>query len=832
MSYFVNYPPRYLEENNSASNQLNVVFEMEGAASNFSITQTKKIIYYGEPGLYYGEPGLYYGGNFADPTSLEYILMESNMQISQRVEPEQGRGSASTMTFVLLDKNGEVTRFFSPGFEVDEPIGNKLVKVRIGYTSTSYPDDYFTVFRGYVSSIKGMATKSIVQLTDGNIKRRSQVFYQAKTKLSSGINNSTLDIPVISSVDFPVQILGPDSTYDPAITTYIQIDDEVMSYGPTDVTLTSFHVTRAQRGTAAAAHDADSDVTSMFQIQDNMIDIALKIMLSGWGGNWKEDQEIRSIETLSNGATLTNALELPVGVNAVDDLGVVNGDYITISGSLVGNNGTYIVQTVDSISDRINNVIKITTNFTAPETSNPDLLMAIRSKYDVYPDVFGVKLTPEEVDVSTYEQIRDTYFIGTTSLMQFYTPDPQSGKEFIEKEIMLPIGAYSVTRLGKLSMAITQQPLSYSDVSIISRDNIIDMPNVFVERATNNRRYFNEVQYNYDKSDAGLFASNRVIVDASSLSKIAISSVLPIPSSGFRTVLGNEAIIDSRGKYLIQRYTNIALYIELTVNWQTGSIIETGNVVVLRDNGELKISNYATGERNMGEQLWEVIMCNKDPKSGSVKLGLLNGTGFYYGYRYGGISPSSLIASGSTTTTIKIQDSFGSIYPGNEKNKWVRTLGQPILIHSYDYSSQYTTNLTSFSNSDPYLMNVSPALPVTPPSDWIVDIPLYPSDTSQTEQRLYKLYYTHFDPSVPVVSGLSDTEVKVAASDITKFKIGNPLFARNQNYSSISPEVLISGVDNGTFVVTVASSFGFTPNTTYNLEGIGFLDGGQPYRIS
>ena len=832
MSFFTVYPQKYLDNNEASSHKLNIVFEMDGADTFFSIQDTLKVFRYGEPGLLYGNVGLVYGGSTIDTNSKNYILTDSSLMISQKVEPEQGRGSASTMTFVLLDKNGEVTNFFTPGQVVDEPVGNKLVKVWIGYANTNYPEDYFTVFRGYISSLKSQATKTTVQLTDSNIKRRSQVFFQAKTTLTSAINDSTTTIPVASTTDFHRQILGPDGTYDPAIDTYIQIEDEVMSYGPTDVTSSQFTVTRGVRDTTNVAHDVDSDVTAMFQIEDNAIDIALKIMLSGWNGPWKVGQEISSIQDLSNNTTLANALELPTGVDAVNDLGVTTGDYFYITGSVSGNDGTYIVQTVESISERSNNVIKFTTNFVAPESDNPLLVASIRSKYDVYPTTLGVKLTPPEVDVSTYEQIRDTYFIDETNLMRFYTPSTQSGKEFIEKEIMLPLGAYSITRLGTLSMNVTQQPIVDSDVQILSRDNILNPKDIYVERATNNRRYFNEVQYEYDQDDNGVFRNRLVIINATSLSNIAISSVLPIPAAGFRTELGSPLVMNSRGNYLIQRYSNIALYIEFSVNWKTGSIIETGDSAVLKDNGELKIANYATGDLNIGEQVWEVILCNKDPKAGTVKLGLLSGTGFYFGYRYGGIAPSSaVVGAGSTVNQIQIMDSYGIEFPGNEKLKWTRTLGQPIIVHNYDYSQEYETILTSFDATG-YIMNVNPPLPVAPSDDWTVEIPPYPDSDSQTEQRLYKLYYTHFDPSVAVVSGVSGTEVEVDPSDIGKFKVGNPISTHNEDYSIMSPEVTISGVDTGTNTVTVSPTFGFTPDNTYRLELIGFLDSGQPYRWS
>ncbi len=829
MGFFTNYPPAYLAENTSVEKQLNVVFQMEGASDEyFSLITTKKRINYGDPGLYYGEGGLTYAGLDKDSHAREYILPDSQLQIAQTVEPEQGRGSVSTMSFVFIDLNGEVTNFFSPGQVVDEPLGNKLVKVRVGYSETSYPEDYFTIFRGYVSSIKSTPTKVSVQLSDPNSKRRSQLFYSAATTTTADGLASDVIIPVEATGDFPQQILGPNGTYDSGITTYINLNSEYCSYGPSpsDVTDTTFKVVRGQRDTAPSDFSASDSVGAEVQITDNCMNIALKVMLSGWNGPWKTNQSINTIQTTTSGLIL-NAIVLPYPLDAVEDFGLTIGDYVTVSNSSAGNNGTRILSGISSIDNLSNNVLLFETNFAAPEPGSDGVVMAFRSKYDVYPDTCGLMLTPAEVDVANIEYIRDIFLNGNEYRMNFLVNSPISGKQWIESQLFLPVGVYSITRLGKLAANLTLPPIGNANVQTLDVTNIVEPQNMNIERAINTRRYFNEIQYQYDKDDAGDYLNTRIILDSESLTSVAISVVLPIPADGVKTNLDASILIDRQGKLLIQRYHNACLYLECNVNWEVGSIIETGDTVILNDNGTLYISNFQNGTRNLGSQLFEVIKCTKDIKAGKVSLGLLSNLQFLSNDRFGTISPSSyVVPSDSTAMNVKIQPSFGELYGPAEYRKWTDAVGGHISIHPIDYSSYYESKLVAVSNQN--VLTVAPAFPVIPSDNWVVDIAFYPTDTDPNIDSYLKKVYSHFTPDIIVVTAISNAQFTVAASDASQFKIGNQIYYHSYDYSTISSETLISGIAGNT--ISVDLPFDVVPSGQGRVGLIGYLDGGAPYR--
>lgn len=830
MGFFTNYPQAYLDYNASVEKKLNVVFDMEGASDNyFSLTTTSKRANYGDPGLYYGNPGLVYGGGTKDSRALEYIMPDSSLQIAQTVEPEQGRGSVSTMSFSFIDLNGEVTRFFSPGQVVDEPLGNKLVKVRVGYSETSYPEDYFTIFRGYVSNIKSTPTKVNIQLSDPNAKRRAQIFYAAATTATADGAASDTVIPVDSTGDFAQQILGPNGSYDPGITTYINLNGEYCSYGPSpsDITDTTFTVVRGQRGTAPSDFTASDSVAAAIQITDNCINIALKTMLSGWDGPWLTNQAIQAIQTTSGGI-IPNGLVLPYPLNAVEDLGLTIGDYVTVSNSSAGNDGTYIVSGISSVDNLPNNVILFETNFVAPESGVDGVKSAFRSKYDVYPpDICGMQLTPADIDVESMEYLRDVFFSGSEYVMNFLLSSPISGKQWIESQIFLPIGCYSITRLGKLTANLTLPPIGNANVQTLDVTNILNPQSMNIERAINTRRYFNEIQYQYDLDDAGDYLNTRIIIDSESLTNIAVTVVLPIPADGVKTANDASILIDRQGQLLIQRYKNACLYLECDVNWQTGSIIETGDTVIVNDNGTLYISNFQNGTRNLGSTLFEVIKCTKDVKAGKVSLGLLSNLQYLANDRFGTVSPSSyVVASDSSATSIKITPSFGEKYGESEYRKWTDAVGWNIAIHPTDYSSYYESKLIDASTEN--VLTVAPAFPVAPGAGWVVDIAKYPTSTDPNIDSYLKKVYAHFTPDIVVVSDISNAQFTVAATDADKFLIGNPIYYHSYDYSVISSETLISGIAGST--ISVDPAFDVVPSGQGRVGLIGYLDGGKPYR--
>lgn len=832
-----NYPPQYLILNDQPTKQLNVVVQIDGVPDLLSLVPIYEKIRYGDPRLTYGLPGIVYGGLIAKENVKPILMINSGLQIQQQIEPEQGRGSVATMNLSFIDKDEYMTQFISNGVIVEEPLGNTLVQVAIGFVNSSYPEDYYRVFRGYITGVTSQPGVVILELSDANIKRRQTIFLGGTSSLSSGIDDTQTAIPVFNTTGFIQPILGPDGTYDPSVTTYIKIDDEFMTYAPTGINTGLINVLSRggshSRGTTPNPHDPGATVTNNVQFQGNVIELALKIMLSGWNGPWLSDVAVSSLGTsLDPLNPEPAAILLPAGIDAVDDYGLTPGDYIYVTGSTAANDGTYIIREIDDALGDPNRMVIVDNPFNL-ENPASTVSVAFRSQYDTFPIFCGTKNTPIEVDVATHQLDLKNFFSSNIYTEQVFIPDTQngqSGKDLIEGTLWLPIGVYSITRYGRISLAVTKPPVAQQNIVYLDQTNVLEPDKIRVQRALNRRRFYNVIAYSWDLSDAGDYASTNNLIDSTSLTKINYVSTLPINADGVKTTLGGAVLVQTRGTFILNRYKNAAYEITLKVNWQAGSIIEVGDVIALRDNGTLQISNLETGKRDLGTQLFEVIQRKLDIKTGVSELTLLSNLGYKIGERYATISPSSIVTTGSTLSSIEIQDSYGPLFPGAEHKKWDQFIGLPILVHDYFYTQSATAILLGFDPLDKYKMLVSPNLAFAPSAGQIVDIVSYGTGSDPNYIAHYKTFFSFVSPSIDVVSGISDTQFTVSPGDIGTFNTGIAVVIHNQDYSLFSPECLVSNIDTGTNTITVGTSIGFTPASGQLVEGIGFKDGGGFYR--
>lgn len=821
------YPDKYALFNSIKTKQLNVIVCVEGLDVCFSLAPTYQRVRYGDPGVKYGDPGLIYGGLKLLDNVKAYLSLESSLVLSQKLEPEQGRASVSTLSLTFIDKDGYFTRLSVPGQSLDELLGDKEVTIKMGYVETSFPEDYFTIWRGYVSAVTMVPSKVIWQLSDSNLKRRQTVFAPQKTKLTASIDDLVTTIPVVKTDRFPEQILGPDGLYDGAIKTLIRIDDELMEYGPGDLTATTVEVTRGVLGTLAEPHDIDAEVDTLIEIEDNVIDMALKIMLSGWQGPFVSAVEVYSIAQTNDPllGIIPDAIRL--SEDAVDTYGLAVGDYFTITGSGVGNNLSGRIIAIQEVSGFPNRLLRTDQTFVV-EFPSPGVEISFRSQFDTYPDACSLMLKGRDVDVAKHIELRDNFFSQSEYDFRFLIDEDENGKEFIERELFLPIGAYSITRFGRVSAVATKPPIADERLTFITEDNVVQPETVMVTRGLNVRRFFNEISYEYDKRPfESEFSSKAVLLDTDSLTKIGQSSTLPILSKGMRTTNSAETLIERRGTDLLRRYKDAAYEISLKVNWEAGSLIEAGDVVAIQDNGTLKIPNYGTGDRDLGTQLFEVLERTLDIKTGVAQLKLLSNVGYQATDRFATISPSSIVVSGGTTTQVPITESYG-----NELDEWRKYedfVGLPIVVHDYLWTYAYETTLIGFSAIDPNILIVNPPLPAPPVAGDIVDIAEYPDDPDPGLNQTYKVLYCHLDPTLEVVSGTSDTVFDVSLSDAAKAVVGQLIQIHSDDYTIESPEVIVESVV-GT-QITTQSSLGFTPAAGQKVELVGFRDNAGAYRI-
>lgn len=847
-------PQNYINFNSQQTKNPVVVVDIVGAPDILTNQDVSTTALYGDPNLQYGTPGLVYGGlrpylttnpDGSQRTFKNYLVLDkSSFTLQQRIEPEQGKASVGTLTLAFIDPDNYMTQLVSPGVVLDEILGAE-VNVFLGYQQISFPQDFFRIFHGYISSIVDGPGYVTLQISDPNIKRRQQLFYCATTTLSAPVAPSDTVINVVSTNNFFKQITGPDGTNpNPSIHTYILIDQEYIEVNVTSST--QFTVTgsgRGARGSTAASHSSGGNVQAAIQIGDsthkeNAMDMALKIMLSGWDGPWITGEKLLAIgpEPDSNpGITTTSFVTLPTNVDAVNDYNLIAGDYIIMQGSShSGNNNTlFKIVSFSSFAGQSNRIINISGTLTK-EQDTPATI-GFRSQFDVYPLDAGLMLKPTDVDIAQHLYIRDT-FLGQTGndLIFFITSPEDSGKNFLEQQIYFPIGAYSLTRRGLISCGYHAPPIANQNLSILDETNIIDPDKgMQITRATNNRAFYDEIDITYDYDDSGQpHSTTKILGDG--FTKIGIASTLPIDAKGVYSGYSSQLLL-RRAQFLLTRYNRGAVQIDVKVDWQTGNLIEAGDVVAIQDkNGVLQIANFNTGARDLSGQLFEVIDRTFDIRNGNVQLKLVGGLGATVTSRYATVSPSSVVDVGSTATAVIIKDSYGAIFPGNESKKWSSFVGLPIYVHSKDYSVAGQATLLGIDASNNYQLNVT-NLGFTPAAGYVVDVPPYPNSTDPTVNSFYKTLFCFVDPTVSVATGISTTQFTVGGGDIGKFHVGCPVRIHTKDYSSDSGDLTVSTIVGTT--ITVSGSMGFTPTSSMIVDLIGFADfnltvgSGQPYRL-
>jgi hypothetical protein len=599
------------------------------------------------------------------------------------------------------------------------------------------------------------------------------------------------------------------------------------------------------------------DVTQSLSITGHPIDVALTVMMSGGGGPFATDVTCIGIGTADGVSASSYSILLPTGVDAVRDYGLTagtynpvdigkSGDQVTISGSTTAsNNQSCIITDILPGPSNDNQVLVVSVPsapFSLAFDTNTSLRLAFRSKYDRLPYGVGLKIPPKFVDVAGHEALRDIYLSDSGYQVSCLLQTQQVGKDFIEAQCYLPFGLYAVTKRGQLSVSLTRPPIPGTIPVQLDSTNILNPQNITVTRGLNNRRFFNQVQYQYDKTDDGRFQSVYRAIDSISLTKFDLQTILPISADGVYTTIngantGSITVIEDTAQRFLTRFADVAYEIRLQVNLEAGAQIEAGDIVKLVDDGSLGISNMASGERNMGTVLMEVIDRSLDVKGGICNLSLLSNVGFTTNDRFGGIAPSSYVDDSPfnpspTASEFSIIYSFGGVFGPNEYKKWKDYIGEEIIVHNSDYTLSGTSVLQSVVAPNGTTiayggrLYIDPPLSFIPTADCVVEIANYGTSLPGTRQDEYsKTVHAFLNPEISVTSGTSSTVFTVSSADASTYLfVGSYIYLHDDTYTRLSQSVQITNISTVGLVstITVASSLGFTPQVNDSVELIGF----------
>lgn len=804
----------------------NIIITIRGVPFVFGSLQITKLWEIGDEGVTIGQAGLLIGGTVPLPNSRAYVSLDKTTKsITNQIEIDKGgSGSVRKFTVELVDKDEELTQFFRPGNFVTDLLGTEA-EIYLLFEGANWKEDAIRLFSGVIDSTVAAQGNWRLTVSHPDILKQAEVFEEINTALDGAITDvqTTLDVESVVGMITPADV----------VRSFVRIDDEIIEYsGISTNTLTG--LTRGMFGTVAAAHDNEADVTTLYRIDGSAIDLALKLMLSNEGNvAYLEEVDIVNFEQVTTTEFRENAFIVADRLFQ-DDNGLTVGDLVTITGATNGTNNVVDapIDSFEVISD--GTIITLSGVSFVTEIDSP-AIAAFKSRYNVLPTGTSAGMNPRQVDVTQHNFIKDTFGASFPDY-ELVIKESTTVKELLEEQVYFPSGLIAAPRQARSSVIYTTPPLALSQLTILDESNVKDPDKLELVRSIN-KNFYNTFIYRFEADYAeDKFNAGEITFSQTSRDRInTTTKALRIDSNGMRDNVLTRNFIAAQSRRYADRFRFAAEEVKANIHFAPGLPLEVGDTVQF-GSPALQLVDLEDGDRDFTARLFEITNQSINLITGDVSVTLLDTKFGLDDSRFGVISPASFIAAGSSTTEIRLTPSFGETVTLEEREKWREFIGEEITIRSVDFVFEEVVTLLSFSTSRSDALNVT-AVSSAPPAGYLVDLPDYPTTADPADRDVMKGLHCFFTPRVTVVSGDSGTVFEVPPADISKFLVGGFVRVHSADFSVDSRDSLveddpqITDVDGGTFKITVDTDMGFTPAAGYEVDLIGFADGGPPYRL-
>lgn len=757
------------------------------------------------------------GGTTPDARSRAYLQTKgSTTKIKQALSQDRkGASSIQRVNIKLVDVNAELSRIFAPGITVDDILGREAI-FYLGFKEGAHPQDSIKVLNGIIGKVKSGAGFWDLTISHADQLKDQELFVEFTTELSSAIVAGDTTIPCDTTEKFIF-----DTTAGAYIESYIRIEDEIIKVGGVTVgTPGEFTAcTRAQFDTIAAGYDEGTEVSSVYRIQGSTLDLALKILLSG-GDLSKDTVKVNKIGVTSTGAANLSVISFN-GVDLVQRYNIVPGDKMAITGSLEGANNR-----LETIADVVVNGVNTDVFFANPFLldESDEINAGVVSQY--YVSTEGCGLRTSQVDVVRFQEIAQT-FAGTFFDYDFLLPEGVNARDFLDEEILFPSRLFSIPRKGSVSVGIVDLALATSNTPTIGFNQIIGPDKINIERSTT-ENFYNSVIYkfNYDLID-DKFLSVDVTTNEDSQNRIKIGNrPLIIESKGLKDNPATRNLIEINTRRILDRFKFAAESLtNIEVDYKTGFALEVGDVTIFGDE-QLQITDLTQGSRTFIPRLLEIVNKDFDIINSKVRLDLLD-TKFGLDGRFGVVSPSSLVAAGSSLTRIKLASLASHPAGVPERNKWSDYFGLPLYMHNEDFSVEETGVLVGFDETDNSKLVVS-GFTITPVAGYIIESATYDDAKVFDRVNLWHNLHTFLQPTLEIDTVASATSFDVISGDEDKIFAGSIVQIHSDDFS-VTGESVVDSVSGQT--VILKKTAGFTALAGYKIDLIGFSDALAAYRL-
>ena len=751
-------------------------------------------------------------------------FQNSQREISQQLQLEKG-GSSSTATyrFRLVDKNSIFTKLFSY-VTANQEILEREARVYFGFEGGLFPSDFSPFINGTVGNIDFGPGWCEIAVNHPDKIKKQEVFLPASAVLVTAIDNSTTSLTLDTTEGF----------LEPALDfrTFVRIEDEIIEYtGLTETSLTG--VSRAAFDTVASSHDAESEIETFYEISGNTFEIALRIMLSESG----ETNPV-TVKSINNDGVndIQNAIYFD-DFDIRETIGASIGDIISVTSTSNPLN-SFIERKITGYGTSEDRSYYVIDGSDLTQEISPDAVAVFKSQYDVWPSGCGLKM--HQVDLQQFEST-EALFGPRLLPFNFYLKSEFNADTFINEKLYLPSTFYHLPRKGKNSIGVFNPPLTDLDTvrvneSVVTKSNA---PKLVVKRAVG-KNFFNYIQYkfNEDTIEDKTLASF-INFSAESTQRIpAKNKGIKVETGGLRRTVSNLASLSTNSSRILERYQFGAEEIKVEVVYKEGLKIEIGDPVIFGSDF-LQISDSSRGDRNFQPRIMQVTNRSINFSTGQVRLTLLD-TSYSIYARYGIISPASKVigVSGRNIETVPFCDSVTD----SEFDTWEPFKNTRVLIRLPDYSYSEEIEIQDVAADGTLFFKSAPNLPSFPVdndlegdlnrlytlSDLIIEPAPYPDNANSSDQAQWKDVYAFFNPRLVITNVIDESNFEVNSTDLSAIIERSFIVAHSPDFTDLSQEVTVSAINSNT--ITTGTPLSYLPSVGDEIDLVGFIDGGYPYR--
>lgn len=754
-------------------------------------------------------------------------LKKSQRKVNQQLALDKG-GSSSTATFkaYLIDENEVFTNLFSYVTNNEELL-EREARVYFGFTGGTFPRDFTPFISGTVGNIETPYGGYIISINHPDKDKKQPLFSvrasQTVGELTDTSTAITIEAPIEEELDFHNPTTG--------FRTFIKIDDEIIEYTSYSGNIFT-GLTRGALDTIADDHEDEAEVSSFYEITGNSVDLPRKLLMSQSGDS--ETVEVFGINT-DGVTTIQNAIFFDVQ-DLREDIGASTGDFIDLTSiTLPGNDFTNrTIVDYGQVNNRSYYIVD-GTNLTTETTPNASCIT--RSQFDVYPEGCGLKMW--QVDQAEFERI-ETLFSSRFLDFRFYIKDEIDTDEWINEKIYLPSSFYHLPRGGKNSIGVFAPPLTSVDTLRVNKKTITkkSVGKISPKRGTN-RHFFNFITFRIDDDSLeDKFTVRRTVFSQDSVNRIpARNKGIIIESGGLRKDSQTLQVITTNSDRIIERYRYAALEVSCTILYSEGIKTQIGDAVIFGDSF-LQISDDSRGDREFRPRIMQVINRSIDFLSGQVNLTLLD-TSYSIFARFGIISLASSVVSvdGNIVETTPYLASITD----TEVESWTPFLGSRVTIRLPDFCYSEELELQAIVDGKLVFVN-APTLPSFPVNngqvgalnkdyeltDLIIETTAYPQNNIIEDQELWKDTYVYFNPRLTITNVIDASNFEVSATDSLAVVDKAFIIVHSPDFTDSSQEVTVTSINSN--IITTSAPLNYLPLVGDQVDLVGFVDGGYPFR--